>query len=109
MESEKKERLERAGFKFGTAAEFLGLTAEEQAVVEFKLGLSALLRRRREAQHLSQAVLAKRIGSSQSRVAKMEAGDPSVSMDLMIHAIFATGATATDLANEIAANPSRHS
>ena len=103
MDAKKKERLERAGFRLGDAAEFLGLTAEEQAVVDFKLGLSAMLRRRRTAYHLSQTVLAMRIGSSQSRIAKMEAGDPSVSMDLLIHAIFATGATVTDLANEFAA------
>ena len=109
MDSEKVKRLERAGFKVGTAAEFLGMTTEEQAVVEFKLGLSALLRHRRETQHLSQAVLAKKIGSSQSRVAKMEAGDPSVSIDLRIDAIFATGATAADSATALVANPSRTS
>ena len=101
MDQEKKERLERAGFRVGTAAEFLGLSPEEEAIVEFKLELSALLKRRRTETHVSQTALAKRIGSSQSRVAKMESGDPSVSMDLLIHAIFATGATTRDLTSAL--------
>jgi len=101
MNEAKKARLEKAGFKVGTVAEFLGLSREEEAIVEFKLRLSALLRARREAQQISQTAFAKKIGSSQSRVAKMETGDPSVSIDLLIRAIFATGATTTDLANEL--------
>src|SRR5581483_4278956 len=49
--------------------------------------------RRRAELGLSQAVVAKRLGSSQSRVAKMEAGDPSVSLDLLLRALLALGAT----------------
>ncbi|MDR3708143.1 MAG: helix-turn-helix transcriptional regulator [Capsulimonadaceae bacterium] len=60
-----------------------------------------MLRRRREAQRVSQIALAKRIGSSQSRVAKMEAGDPSVSMELLVRAIFATGATISEIGYEL--------
>jgi len=101
VEQAKRARLNRAGFKVGTAAEFLRFTPGEQAAVDFKLGLSSLLRRRREARQLSQTVLAKKIGSSQSRVAKMEAGDPSVSMDLLMHAVFASGATSEYIANEL--------
>jgi ribosome-binding protein aMBF1 (putative translation factor) len=106
LDAAKKERLERAGFKVGDATEFLGLTHEEEALVELRLGLSTMLRHRREAQRVSQVALAKRIGSSQSRVAKMESGDPSVSMDLLVRAIFATGATSSEIGYELIAKTS---
>ena len=84
MDAKKRKRLEAAGFAVGTSADFLGLAAEEAALVEMRLALSQELRARREDAALTQAALARRLGSSQSRVAKMEAGDPSVSLDLLI-------------------------
>jgi transcriptional regulator with XRE-family HTH domain len=69
--------------------------------VETKLALSTALRRRRAAQHLSQAALAKRLRSSQSRVAKMEAADRSVSIDLLLRGLFVLGATPRDVAKAI--------
>ena len=39
----------------------------------------------------------KRLGSSQSRVAKMEAADPSVSLDLLVRGLLATGASPRDI------------
>lgn len=93
MDAAKRKRLERAGFTVGTAADFLELSPEEAALIEMHRSLSHTLREQRVAAGLTQATLAKRIGSSQSRVAKMEAGDPSVSLDLLIRALLATGAS----------------
>lgn len=98
MKLDKRRRLERAGWRVGSARELLGLTESEAAFIELKLGLGAKLRSVREAQGLTQAAVAKRIGSSQSRVAKMEAGDLSVSSDLLIRALFELGTTARELA-----------
>jgi DNA-binding XRE family transcriptional regulator len=102
MDTKKRKHLEAAGFHIGTAAEFLELTPEESALIEMRLALSQALRNRRDAASLTQAALARRIGSSQSRVAKMEAGDPSVSLDLLIRALLAAGATRREVGQALA-------
>lgn len=102
MDATKRARLESAGFKVGSVAEFLGLTPAESALVEARLALSNALRARRHAQKISQSALAKRLKSSQSRVAKIEAGDPSVSLDLMARAFLETGASREELGKAIA-------
>jgi predicted transcriptional regulator len=107
MKYPKRTRLENAGWRVGTAEDFLELSSEEAAYVKLKVALSRTLRERRTNQGLSQTALARRIGSSQSRVAKMEASDPSVSVDLLIRALLATGATPQDIAAAIA--PDRRS
>ncbi len=101
MERTKRKHLERAGWRVGSAAEFLELTAVEAELVDMKLALSAKLRKTREQQNLSQTDLAKRMGSSQSRVAKMEAGDPGVSLDLLVEGLLAVGATRRQIATAI--------
>lgn len=101
MRKTKQRKLEAAGWRVGSASEFLELSPEEAALVDTKLALSAALRARRTAQHLSQAALAKRLKSSQSRVAKMEAADRTVSVDLLLRGLFALGATARDVAKAI--------
>ena len=101
MEKTKRERLEMQDWKVGTAAEFLQLTPEETAMIEIKLALSKNLRKRRE-QQMTQTQLAKKIQSSQPRVAKAEGGDQSVSMELLIRAILATGATPQEIGQVIA-------
>lgn len=101
MKSEKRARLKAAGWAVGDAAEFLGLTEEERAFIETKLALAQAIRRRRKRQKLTQTELARRLGSSQSRVAKMEAGDPSVSMDLLVRSLFRLGASRRDVARVI--------
>lgn len=98
MKSSKRARLEAHGWRVGSVAEFLELTSEEAAFVETKLALSQSLRERRAAQKVSQAELAKRLKSSQSRVAKMEAADATVSIDLLLRALFALGARRQDVA-----------
>lgn len=101
MKNSKRARLEAQGWRLGAAADFLELTPEEAALVEIKLAMSQSLRHRRTAQHMSQAGLAKRLKSSQSRVAKMEAADPTVSFDLLLRALLALGARPRDVAQAI--------
>jgi len=101
MKTSTKKKLKAAGWEVGTVAQFLGLTKEDRAFVELKVALSRELRRRREAKEMTQAQLAKRVGSSQSRVAFMEVGNESVSIDLLVHALLAMGASLTDLASVI--------
>ena len=84
-----RERLEKAGWKVGNAAEFLELSDVEAALVEAKLALGDAVRALRQRSHLSQEELAKRMGSSQSRVAKLENHDAEVSLDLQLRAVFA--------------------
>ena len=103
MTKSKKQKLEEAGFVETTVQEFLGLNEAETQLVELKVTLAKALRDRRiHDLRLSQQRLAERIGSSQSRVAKMEAGDPSVSMDLLMHALVCSGSTASDIGRMIA-------
>ena len=102
MKKDKRTRLERAGWKVGTVRELLGLSRAEEALVELKLILSRGLRERRTRRRLTQAQLARLLKSSQSRVAKMEAGDPSVSIDLLIRSLLAMGTTQRELAQVIA-------
>lgn len=101
MDSTKRKRLERAGWSVGSASEFLGLTSVEEELVEMKLALSGKLRKTREKSNLTQTDLAKRMGSSQSRVAKMEAGDPAVSLDLLVQGLLAAGATRQQIATAL--------
>jgi len=101
MRKTKRVALEKKGWKVGDAEDFLELTPEEAAYVEMKLRLSDSLRRRRQLRKLTQTELAKLIKSSQSRVAKMETGDPSVSLDLLIRSLLALGASEKDLAKTI--------
>jgi len=97
----KRKRLEAKGWRTGTTREFLGLSAQEEALIELKLQLAASLRRRRVRRRLTQTELARILKSSQSRVAKMEAGDPSVSLDLIVRSLIALGASARDVARAI--------
>lgn len=91
MEINKREALEKAGWTFGDAAEFLGLSNEDREILEFRLKVSREPRRLREGSLLTQRQLANRIGSSQSRVAKIESASQEVSLDLMLRGFFAVG------------------
>jgi DNA-binding XRE family transcriptional regulator len=103
MDKAKRKRLEAKGWKVGTTTEFLRLSPEEVRYIELKLALSEHLKKRRIRKKLTQEQLAKMMSSSQSRVAKMEAGDPTVSLDLLVRSLLALGASEKDLAKVIAA------
>jgi predicted XRE-type DNA-binding protein len=91
MNTAKRKRLEAKGWKIGTASEFLHLSPEEAAYVELKLALSKNLQQARRQKRLTQHQLARLLRSSQSRIAKMEAGDPSVSLDLLVRSLLVLG------------------
>ncbi|MFC2172480.1 helix-turn-helix transcriptional regulator [Acidobacteriota bacterium] len=101
MDKSKKKRLEKKGWKVGGVKEYLGLSDEEMAYIDMKLSLSQNLRKRRCARKMTQEQVARLLKSSQSRVAKMEAGDPSVSIDLLVRSLLALGATRKELARAI--------
>lgn len=101
MKKAKQKQLEKRGWKVGTVAEFLGLSPEEEAFVEMKLALSRQLKEQRKKSRMSQESLARLVKSSQSRVAKMEAGDPSVSMDLVIRSLLTLGASPKVIARSL--------
>jgi len=102
MDKRKKKRLESKGYKVGTVEQFLDLTTEESEYIELKLALSEALVKRRKSSKLTQVQLAKILKSSQSRVAKMEKGDPSVSLDLLVKSLLAMGAKKASIAKAIA-------
>lgn len=101
MHKQKKKNLEKKGWKIGSTKEFLNLSDEEFSYIELKLKLSADLKKLRTERNLSQVELAKIIKSSQSRVAKIETGDPSVSLDLIIRSLLALGTSNKEIARSI--------
>jgi ribosome-binding protein aMBF1 (putative translation factor) len=105
MDQSKRRRLERAGWTVESADEVLEMSPEEAAFVDLRLSLSEALKETRSRRRMSQQALAQKLGSSQSRVAKMEAADPSVSVDLVLRALLATGATRKDIAMAIQRKP----
>lgn len=107
MNKTKRKALEKAGWQVGTVEDFLGLSKAEAALVELRLTLSKKLRTKRTKRKLTQGQLAKLLGSSQSRVAKMESGDPSVSLDLLIRSLLAMGSSQKEVARAIGQSSSR--
>jgi ribosome-binding protein aMBF1 (putative translation factor) len=97
MNEEKRRALEAAGFIFEDAEDLLELTAEERRLLELRLAVSLAVRARREQQHLTREPLARELKSSQSRVAKKEAGAADVSLDLLFRGPFALGGSLKDL------------
>jgi ribosome-binding protein aMBF1 (putative translation factor) len=103
MKASKVRKLAAAGWRTGSAREFLELSDEEALLVEMRLALSRSVRKRREDLGLTQTQLASRLGSSQSRIAKLEAADPEVSFELFLRSLLALGAGRKDIARAIAA------
>ena len=101
MDKMRKQRLENKGWKIGRVDQFLGLTPEEAAYIELKLALAEHVKVRREKKNLTQVELARLLKSSQSRVAKIEAGDSSVSLDLLVRSLIVLGATRRELAQVV--------
>lgn len=107
MKAAKRAKLEASGWKVGSAADFLGLSNEEAAYIELKLKLAKRLKEARTRRRLTQQELAKRLDSSQSRVAKMETGDRSVSLDLLIKSLLALGVSSEDIGKTITKSSSK--
>jgi DNA-binding XRE family transcriptional regulator len=107
MNRKKRKALEGAGHQIGDFGEFLGLTDEERALVELRAAVSATVQERRRKGNLTQEQLAGLLNSSQSRVAKIEAGSNDVSLDLMFRSLFAVGGKFSDVLKNMAANRRR--
>jgi predicted transcriptional regulator len=103
----KRDQLEHKGWKLGNAEDLLGLSTAESAYIELKLALGRRLKAERERKGVTQTALATLARSSQSRIAKMEAGDPSVSMDLIVKTLLAMGLTGKQIASTIAKTSNR--
>jgi transcriptional regulator with XRE-family HTH domain len=101
MKSKRKAKLEAAGWAVGSTQDFLKLSDAEAAYIEAKVALAEKLRAARTDRHLSQIEVAKRLHSSQSRVAKMEAADPSVTVDLLVRSLFRLGIGTTEIFNAL--------
>jgi ribosome-binding protein aMBF1 (putative translation factor) len=101
MNTEKRKRLEAAGWKVSTVQDFLNLDKADMEYIETKMALTKAVREYRQSKHLTQVALAERMKTSQSRIAKIEAGDPTVSVDLILRTLFALGATRRELAKAI--------
>ena len=97
MRNTKRKNLEAKGWKVGSAREFLGLSSQDEAYIEVKLRLAENLRDQRLRHKMTQSDLARVIKSSQSRVAKMEAGERSVSLDLLVRSLLALGASSKEM------------
>ncbi|MFO1401725.1 MAG: helix-turn-helix transcriptional regulator [Steroidobacteraceae bacterium] len=102
MRESKQKKLAAKGWKIGDAKDFLDLSASEQAYIELRLKLASGLKTRRSSRGITQTELASTLRSSQSRVAKMEAGDPTVSLDLLVRSLLALGTSTRELAAMIA-------
>lgn len=102
MNAKKRKNLTKRGWTIGNADGFLELTAEESALIDFKLALADSLKAQRKRKKLSQLAVAKLLASSQSRMAKMEAGDPSVSFDLLLRALLRLGTSPQRIAHALA-------
>lgn len=98
MDARKKSRLESTGWTVKDSGDFLELTSMERELVAMRVALGRSLKAYRQKKRLTQSALAKRLGSSQSRVARMEGGDASVSLDLLIQGLLALDATRKDVA-----------
>lgn len=102
MSSKNPTGLTGEGWRVRTTQELLGLTDDEAIFIELKLALASKLRDLRRRKRLTQAGAASVVGSSQSRVAKMEAADPSVSLDLLVRSLLAMGASRDEVAAAMA-------
>ena len=87
MKAAKGRKLEARGYRVTDPKDFLGLSDTEARLVELKVSLIERLKEIREANKVTQAELAKLLKSSQSRVAKIEAGASDVSLDLICRAL----------------------
>ena len=101
MNTTKKKKLKAAGWRVGTTHDFLGLSEEESAFIEVKITLGRKFREQRTRQGLTQQQVAGILNSSQSRIARMEAGDASVSLDLLVRSLLALGVSRKDLGRMI--------
>lgn len=99
----KIERLKAKGYEFHEdATAIFDLSQEDAEMIDLHVRLAIKLKQTRTAQHMTQAALAKRLASSQSRIARMESADPGVTIDALIRALFSLGLKTPDLIQALA-------
>lgn len=91
MDADKRKALEAAGWKVGDAADFLEMTDDERQLLDARVEMALAIRKRRALMKLSQKDLARRLKTSQPRVAKIEQAAPDVSFDQIFRAYAAVG------------------
>ena len=89
------------GWVEGSVKDFLDLSDADVEYIELRRTLSRLLKNRRRKLHLTQVEVAARLQTSQSRVAKMEKADATVSSDLLLQSLFRLGLKRKELAGAI--------
>ena len=102
MDEAVKSRLASAGFRETNVQELFGLSREEMELVETRLALCRLIKRLRAERGVSEQAAARAIGSDQGNVSKAERNDATVSLEWMVRAAFALGASRQDVAHAIA-------
>jgi hypothetical protein len=113
MDAEKKARLEAKGWKVGTVTEFLGLTPEDEAYIESELAVEQMRKRVADLVHakrgriLTQAALAKKLKTTQPRVARIEAANSSIPLDTLIRAALEAGATVQEISRTLGMSESK--
>ena len=89
------------GWTEGSVQDLLDLTDEEAAIVEMRVRLAERVRKRRQSQRITQKDLARRMRSTQPRVARLEQADASIEM--LMRALFVLGADRKEIAKLLAA------
>ncbi len=107
MRKGKRQRLEAAGWTVRSTQEFLGLTDAEAILVDIHAALAILVKEARAERRWTQTQLAQALGSSQSRVAKMEAADASVALDLMVRSLIVAGVSGARIGEAFASTGRR--
>jgi len=91
MISDKRKRLEAAGWVSGDAADFLGMSKEEARLLEIKLNLAREIASQRRKKGLSQAELAEKVDMRQPNVARLEKNPGRVTIDVLFKILLSLG------------------
>lgn len=92
-------RLAEAGIvSFGDARDWLGFSDEEKALMDMQIAAERAIEREMRAKHVSQAELARRMGTKQPAVSRMIRQSGSASFETLFRALLALGATPRKIA-----------
>jgi DNA-binding XRE family transcriptional regulator len=100
LSEERRAELERKGARVTDVQELLGLDDADMQIVELKVELAKEVRRRREAESMTQLELAGRMNVSQSRIPVIESG-MSVGLESILHAFLAQGGNMVEFAEVV--------
>lgn len=98
MKEAKKKILEANGYKVTDSADWLGLSKEEAQLVEMRAALAQELEKVRRAKGITQAELARRVGTKQSGVARMLNNPDTTTLDSLIKGLIAMGEPVSKIA-----------